>query len=440
MPLSREQLEAARSIVEASTDYDAAFRTILRTIDPTTNKNALHHQFVRAWHSAPTEFLGRALSSGEPCHVAKGLPDLDATPFSPVSVPAFREAPETALDVSVAHRASVPASAGVPRVAERQPKIDPEISRLIEQTKRGPVGFADLCNLLDMSPSRTARLIDRAKAGGVAVNVEHDHVGFALPEPSADVVETGVAPTTSGRQVVGVISDTHFGSKYCMRDQIRDFVHHAYRAGAREILHAGDVLDGCYKHGLFELSHSGIEDQARDAFETLPRLDGLTYHAISGNHDDTFADSTGMAPGDYISWHFREHGRNDVRFYGRRGAYLKLRGATVELWHPKKSGSYSLSYHLQNKIRDLAVGQKPDVLIAGHWHTFVYLEQRGVHALAAGTFQAGGSAFSKSLGGAPSIGGTILSWELTETRTLRRFGVERVTYYEREELRELELA
>jgi hypothetical protein len=191
---------------------------------------------------------------------------------------------------------------------------------------------------------------------------------------------------------------------------------------------------------MFELTHSGIEDQTRDLFETLPAKPGLTYHGIVGNHDQTFSDEVGMDPGDYFEWYFKKRGRHDLHFYGMRGAYLKLRGAIIELWHPRKSGAYSLSYHLQNHIRDYGVGRKPDILLAGHWHTFVYLEQRGVHALACGTFQGAGSSFSKSLGGSPSIGGTFLSWEVTEQRTLRHVAVERVSYFEEENVRALELA
>jgi UDP-2,3-diacylglucosamine pyrophosphatase LpxH/biotin operon repressor len=324
--------------------------------------------------------------------------------------------------------------------AIRPDRLPQDLQSLLEATKKGPVSLTDLCDKLDLSPKRLKKLVDRAKVAGLDIDTAHDHVAFRPPEPTGRVQDTGIHPTTGKRQIVGVISDTHLGSKYCLRPQLQDFIGSAYERGAREILHVGDAIDGKYRHGMFELTHSGIEDQTRDLFETLPRLEGLTYHAISGNHCDTFADEVGMAPGDYMQWYFQKHGRTDLKFYGRRGAYLKVRGAVVELWHPRKSGAYSLSYHLQNHIRDYGVGQKPDVLLAGHWHTFCYLEQRGVHALACGTFQGGGSAFAKSLGGATSIGGTLLSWELTEKRTLRAFAVERFSYYEREELRPLELA
>jgi predicted phosphodiesterase len=327
--------------------------------------------------------------------------------------------------------------------ASKAPSDD--VRKLIDVTNKGPVPFETLCDRMNMAPSRCRELVERARAAGYSIDEAHGQIAFRLPEPETNMQDTGVKPTKGGRQMVGIISDTHLGSKYCLRSQLIDFINHAYDAGCREILHVGDVIDGRYRHGLFELTHSGIEDQTRDLFEVLPKRPGLSYHGITGNHCDTFADEVGMAPGDYMSWYFREHGRDDLHFYGRRGAYLKVRGATIELWHPRKHMGYSLSYQLQNHIRDYGVGQKPDILLAGHWHVFVYLEQRGVHALACGTFQGSmdpngnKGAFPASLGGAPSIGGTILSWELTETRTLRRVAVERVSYFEQENLRDLVL-
>lgn len=300
---------------------------------------------------------------------------------------------------------------------------------------RKPITFAKLCDTLDLSPLKVRRLVNDAQAAGYSVQVAGDAIGWQEPEPVQK--EREVLPTTGKRTIVGIMSDTHFGSKYCLRKQIRDFIQLAYDAGVRIILHSGDMLDGIYDHGRWELSHHGLEEQIQDCLDTLPQLEGLRYLFITGNHDSTFWKQTGYPTGLAIQNAAERAGRTDLEYVGACGAMLKVCGAKVELWHPKKSGAYSLSYHLQNKIRDTALGHKPDILLAGHWHTSVYLEQRGIHALACGTFQGGGSEFGKSLGGAPSIGGTLLSWETTEHGTLRRVSVERVAYYEQEQPREV---
>jgi DNA polymerase II small subunit/DNA polymerase delta subunit B len=300
------------------------------------------------------------------------------------------------------------------------------------------VQFARLCDVLDMSPSKVRRLVDDARAKGYSVAVAGDEIGWEEPKPSIEECTT-VLPTNGRVQRMAIISDLHAGSKYFLRKQLVDFLDMAYdwAEGHLTVVDAGDNVDGCYKHGQWELTHHGLYEQIDDLLTTVKQRPGMDIWFVDGNHCGTFWDATGYPTGVAIEEAAKARGRNDWHYVGNRGAMLKIGGARVELWHPKKGGGYALSYALQNKIRDTALGHKPDFLIAGHWHTWVALEQRGIHAIAAGTFQGAGSAFSKSLGGAPSIGGTLVSWEMTDHGTLRRVAIERVAYYEKEEPREV---
>jgi DNA polymerase II small subunit/DNA polymerase delta subunit B len=268
----------------------------------------------------------------------------------------------------------------------------------------------------------------------VRVDVEHDHVGIRPTVDETRIQDIGVPPVVGERQRVAVISDLHLGSKYCLREQLIEFVRYAYASGVRQVLCPGDVLDGCYKHGLWELSHHGVDAQTDDLIEVLPHLPGLSYHAITGNHDETFEDTCGMSVGQFITDRFRSRGRHDIRFYGRRGAFLRIGGAIVELWHPRGGGAYAKTYKLQKKIEGYPVGHKPHLLLTGHWHQFGHVYERGVHGFLCPTFQGGGSAFGKSLGGAPTIGGLMLSWDMTEGGTMRQFVSEYRAYFEAERI------
>jgi UDP-2,3-diacylglucosamine pyrophosphatase LpxH len=309
---------------------------------------------------------------------------------------------------------------------------------LMRHCKRG-VGFEELCDRLNMPPSRVRGLISEAQAAGYRVDFAGDVVAQREPKPAETIVDIGIAPIVGGRHYIGVIGDIHAGSKFFKRAQMVEFIRRAFDEGVRHMFITGDLLDGCYDHGRWELSHHGIDDQTTDLLETLPRIEGLSYHYITGNHDETFTRSTGLDTGRSIMDRARSEGRTDLYYYGCRGGLLKMGTVKVELWHPKPGKAYALSYQLQNKIRDMpaATGRKPDILIAGHWHTFCYFEQRGIHAIASPCWQGGGSSFGKSLGGAPSIGGLIVSWKLTEHGTLRRVRVEREAYYDVEHYREV---
>lgn len=295
-----------------------------------------------------------------------------------------------------------------------------------------PPTFEALCNTLDLSPKACAALLDKARAAGIDVSVEHDHVGIVrrYGVQDARVHRLHLPPLRGGVATVAVISDTHYGSKYCLRDAIKDFVGKAYEQGVRHVFHPGDLLEGMYRHAFGELSHSGLEDQTQDALEHLPRLPGLHYHAITGNHDETFAKSSGVNVGRFIEGVFRKHGRGDLHFYGDRGAYLDVYGALVHLWHPLGGTAYAKSYKLQKQAASYASGFKPHIVLAGHWHTFCHVEEREVQAIACPTFQSGASPFGRALGTTPSIGGLVLRWQMTGERTIRDFNLTRHPYYD----------
>lgn len=310
--------------------------------------------------------------------------------------------------------------------------VTPAMQKLFKLTKSGAMPFGALCDKLDMSPARAKDLIEKATAAGMQIRVEQGHVGIVMPVPDERIRDVGIHPVVGKRQKVAVISDIHLGSKYCMRKQLQDFVQAAYAEGVREVLCPGDVLDGDYRHGKFEMSHMGLDAQTQDLFEVLPKLPGLTYHCITGNHDFTFTEQSGVDVGQFVMGYFRERGREDIHFYGNRGAFLKIRGAVVHLWHPRSGVSYARSYAIQKHIEKYASSEKPHILLCGHWHVYCHVYERGVHGIACPTFQGGGSAFSKSLGGAPAIGGLILSWGLTEDGTMREFALKMRAYFEKE--------
>jgi predicted phosphodiesterase len=310
---------------------------------------------------------------------------------------------------------------------------DTLLALLAKLTARRPRTVEEACDALDVSPKRLRELVALAGEKNLAVRIEGGAVG--IPRQTPDIVqETGIAPVVGSPFSVACISDTHLGSKYCLRAQLKDFIEHAYSLGVRVILHSGDILDGDYRHGKFEMSHMGIEEQMRDLAETLPVLPGLTYHGIDGNHDFTFTEESGVDVSRTIAAYFHDHGRNDFYGYGARGAMLRVGGALVDLWHPSGSGSYAVSYGLQKKVESYAPGFKPHILQVGHWHRMATIDERGIFAFAAGTFQGYGSGFSRSLNTPPpAIGGTILTWQLTADGTMRDLVYRTRRYFQSEQ-------
>ena len=307
--------------------------------------------------------------------------------------------------------------------------------------RRGSVSLKSLAARMGLTEKRVRLCVCLARESS-PVEIVGDTVLFRPPPETIKRYSTTI-PEGGKPRTFAVASDLHVGSLYHMRDQMENFIGLAYQEGARMVFLPGDLLDGCYAHGRWELSHHGFQAQADELATTLPRHPGLQYRAITGNHDETFERESGMWVHRSIEEVFRSHGREDLRVYAARGALVRVqtpehkRGLVVHLWHPRDKGARTLSYKLQLQIEQYEPGLKPDVLLAGHWHRACYVPVRGVHGLMCGSFQSGASAFGRSIGGSPTIGGWICDYSITRDGTVRSFRPTLVQYYHDETSREV---
>lgn len=305
--------------------------------------------------------------------------------------------------------------------------------------RRKGATLEQICNELDWSPKRVHSEIARLRTKGVKVAEVHGAIEIVRRGEITTLQKTGIAPVI-GHGCAGVISDLHYGSRYCHEDWITDCVKWLYAQGVRLIYVPGDIMTGDYRHSRYELTCVGLQEQANRTAAGLPCLPGLSYHGITGNHDDTFGDTVGVDPGDFLVDAFKRKGRKDLFMYGRRGAFVQAQGIVVHMWHPRGSNPYARSYELQKKVESYSPGQKPNILLAGHRHFFGYVMERGVHAFACPTFEGGQSPFGNSLKSQPHFGGMLLKWERTRDGTLRTFSHELRSYYENEGPRKMQTA
>lgn len=334
-----------------------------------------------------------------------------------------------------------------PRPTDPAPAIDEaSLAKLVETTRRKPTTLEALCDSLDMSPLRVRGLVEVARERGYRVEIDGHHVGRRPQDDASPEHHDIQVPKAGERHVIAAVGDIHYGSKHHLASYFQDYCQYAYERGARKFLHVGDLLDGVYRHSVWDQSHRGYEEQVGVAIEQLPRWPDAEWFFIQGNHDETLGEANGLDVGRAIEQSFVAAGRTDMKYLGPRAAYVRLvapgerRGLFVELWHPRdKSNAYAKSYRMQKHIEKYAPGQKPDLLLVGHWHQQMYFTTRGVHALSVGCWQGGQSAFGKSLGGAPDIGSWIIEYALTPEGTVRHIRPEWVGYFEKESVRDVAL-
>lgn len=230
---------------------------------------------------------------------------------------------------------------------------------------------------------------------------------------------------------IGVIGDTHFGSLYEAKDELCAFYNLLGDMGINTVLHAGDVLDGhrIYKGQEFELHKLGWQHQL-DWFKSVaPRVDGIRTYFITGNHDESFKKLTGIDVGSAI-----EQARPDWHFLGEESGRITLDASNgvecdIQLLHPDGGTSYALSYRPQKIAEQIEGGNKPDLLIIGHYHKAEWIPQyRNMFVMQSGSFQ-WQTPFMMRKGASAAVGGWIVN--ITKADDHNVYGASFVPFYNR---------
>jgi len=174
------------------------------------------------------------------------------------------------------------------------------------------------------------------------------------------------------RLCFGVISDTHFGSKYIVQEALESIPLEMVKEGAQFLIHCGDLLDGqnVYPKQYLEQIESGADEQLALAVKQFPYT-GVKVYGIGGNHDHSFM-GLGLD--------------NLKRFSNLREEFILLgyfqgdipltKELKIKLYHPKGKLAKVRGRSLQNAV-DLFLSERPAMLFIGHYH-FAFLAQKHV--------------------------------------------------------------
>lgn len=227
---------------------------------------------------------------------------------------------------------------------------------------------------------------------------------------------------------IGVVSDTHIGN-VCTQMSFLNKLYEKYKElGITDVYHCGDISDGWYPNRsdqIYELFVHGADRQVKYIVENYPRIDGITTHFITGNHDYTFVRNTGYNIGPAIAML-----RPDMKYLGHNNARVWLTpNCDIELNHPADGAAYAMSYSIQKYIDSMTGGHKPKILLNGHHHKFLTMFYRNIHAIEVPCTEAQ-TPFMKSKRLPAHTGGLVLNIDVNEEGTIERFNVELIPLYE----------
>lgn len=223
-----------------------------------------------------------------------------------------------------------------------------------------------------------------------------------------------IDPKPGGTVRVGVLSDTHLGSRTQQISHVRDFYKYADARGVQAFLHAGDIVDGLHVHrdAVYRQFAHGFDAQLGYAAKEYPLSQNGPTYFIEGNHDLWYYGNAGASAGLWLA-----EKRNDLIYLGDYEAFVDIGRLRMMLRHGMKGGgSYALSYKLQKMVEQMHPEERATthVVLSGHYHSTCYIGRyQGVFAWMLGCFQARTRYERGPVAKHPQIAALVLEIEFT---------------------------
>lgn len=282
----------------------------------------------------------------------------------------------------------------------------------------------DLAKALDIDAATADRLMRDMAARGY--NVHEGVLSKQAPGKRASVEHF------YGDEVrFGVVSDTHIGNLHSMEAELHEAFAVFKREGITRVYAPGNLIDGekTYKGQEYEISVMGADNVVANLARVWPKVPGITtFHVASSTcHEGYYLKSAGLLIGKLI-----QQARPDMVYLGLDEADVVLHDGparpVLRIVHPGGGTSYAESYRPQKIVESYSGGEKPTVLVIGHYHKTGFYDIRDV-----ATFQAGclerQTPFMRKHSLAARLGFWIVELRFTEGGSLRRIRQEWFKYY-----------
>jgi biotin operon repressor len=312
--------------------------------------------------------------------------------------------------VTRADRKTVPADTPMPAFGRMPPIAAASVAPAVPLPKqadsdglrtmlaKGAFTVADLVDKLQLSRGTIIDAIDALKAQGINVQEHGDRYSIQhAPAPRHQPGDQSLPEYKSrpdGTYLFGFTSDNHLCSKYSREDALDNLYDRFAEQGVDRVFNAGNWIDGEARFNVHDLLVHGMDAQVRYLAEHYPQRPGIVTHAIAGDdHEGWYCQREGVDIGRYAERAMRDAGRTDWVDLGYMEAFIRLvhakTGASTMLhnMHPGGGSAYAESYTVQKIVEAYAGGEKPAVLLAGHYHKLGYNLIRNVHCIQTGCTQ-----------------------------------------------------
>lgn len=311
-------------------------------------------------------------------------------------------------------------------------EIKPALKSLLKTKKKYTI--ESLSDHFNTGVSNIRAALESLKSEGFNVVIKDGHAAVTTEIPKSAATVLDVKKMSTGFYRFGLTGDNHLCSRYERMDVLNALYDVFHQEGIKDVYNTGNWIDGEARFNVHDLKVHGMDNQIDYFLKNYPRREGVTTHYITGDdHEGWYTQREGVDVGKYTEMKAQIAGRDDLHYLGHMEADVVLKAkngkTTMRVVHPGGGSSYAISYSIQKIIESYQGGEKPDILLAGHYHKADYIFNRGVHAVQSATTM-DQSPFMRKKKLAAHLGGWIIEFATDDNGAITRFKQEFIPFYD----------
>lgn len=182
----------------------------------------------------------------------------------------------------------------------------------------------------------------------------------------------------------GLVSDTHLCSHFAREDALKALYTLFQREGISTVLHAGNIVDGYLPRiNGGSVTESSIDGQTAYTIDRYPLIKGIKTIFITGDDHEGWWQKEGFNFGIHLQSAAERDGRTDLIYAGHIESDLAIQPGQqiLRIQHPGGGSAYARSYQLQKQVESFQGGEKPAILVQGHYHGSCFFTYRNVYCI-----------------------------------------------------------
>jgi predicted phosphodiesterase len=192
-----------------------------------------------------------------------------------------------------------------------------------------------------------------------------------------------------GWKAFGFVTDTHLGSKHYRPDVLANLYDWFAEEKVEHVFHGGNWIEGEARFNFHDVLIHGRGAQLDFMVKEYPQREGMVTHYVAGDdHEGWYQQREGSRIGQDLQDKARAAGRNDLHYLAYVECDVELvaskGSAVMRVMHGGGGSSYAVSYRPQKIVESWTGGEKPQVLLLGHYHKISYNVTRNVHVVQGG--------------------------------------------------------